>query len=196
MSYQYLEDDIERLRQYMNEIFVAYCHKHRAIGQIDHLVESEDTLPAILANLVDKSSDIGPLDFWKVTTTQYESILGFLIGGNRWFISPSMAHTMRQKLQLGTGYVRERYQPNTLAQSEWLAPGPGLVNPQVLPMRPLPQNTQAPSMQSQLLGSNIQAPPMQCQVSDWVKNNSLNQSPDRQFSPEMIYPPSCSSSDS
>ncbi|KAG7409527.1 hypothetical protein Forpe1208_v010762 [Fusarium oxysporum f. sp. rapae] len=214
MPHQHLEDDVEILRQYMIEIFVAYCHKHRAIGQVGHLVESEDTLPAILANLVDTSSDLGPIDFWKVTTIQYESILGFLVGGNRWFIPPSMAHTVRQKLQLGTGYVRERYQPNTSAQPElWLTPGPGLVKPQALPMRPLStrlpgqvnlvQNTQASPMQSQpqqLLKPSIQAPPMQRQsyagVSDWMKNNSPNQSPDRQFSPEMIYPPTSSSSDS
>ncbi|TXB96631.1 hypothetical protein FocTR4_00012182 [Fusarium oxysporum f. sp. cubense] len=175
-----------------------------------HLEDDVEILP----NLVDTSSDLGPIDFWKVTTIQYESILGFLVGGNRWFIPPSMAHTVRQKLQLGTGYVRERYQPNTSAQPElWLTPGPGLVKPQALPMRPLStrlpgqvnlvQNTQASPMQSQpqqLLKPNIQAPPMQRQsyagVSDWMKNNSPNQSPDRQFSPEMIYPPTSSSSDS
>lgn len=219
MPHQHLEGDVERLRQYMIEIFVAYCHKHRTIGQVDHLVESEDTLPAILANMVHTSSDLGPIDFWKVTTIQYESILGFLVGGNRWFISPSMARTMRQKLQLGTGYVRERYQPNTLAQPErWLTPCPGLVKPQALPMRPPPQKltrlpgqvnleqntqgSQASPMQSlpqQILEPNIQAPPMQRQphagVSDWMKNNSPNQSPDPQFSPEMILPPTPSSFD-
>ncbi|EWY97423.1 hypothetical protein FOYG_02263 [Fusarium oxysporum NRRL 32931] len=100
-----VDTSIEHLQDCTNQIYNRYCDIRRNIIPIMNLPETEDSLPFILACLDQRASGgLGPVNLWKVKSTELAIIIGFFLGCQEHYAFPQ--HAQANILLIGTGIAR------------------------------------------------------------------------------------------
>lgn len=103
---QHLQDNIEDLEGYTNDIYKHCCRFDHAI-RIAPIPSQTDTIPVILASLKQQRADLGPIDWLQVSTTEFAIMIGVFVGATKCY--PYPRHASLRMVAIGTGAVRGMY---------------------------------------------------------------------------------------
>ncbi|EWY97424.1 hypothetical protein FOCG_16327 [Fusarium oxysporum f. sp. radicis-lycopersici 26381] len=99
---QYLQGEIKHLKEYITEL-QNECRKYGETAVIHSITAAtESPFLVVLARLKDKRPDIEPINYHRVTRTEFAIILGCILGSMGYYINPNYGHTHSQMLKIGT----------------------------------------------------------------------------------------------
>jgi hypothetical protein len=106
LPFQHLQDSIQDLEGYANDIYNHCRHLDNAI-RVAPIFSQTDTIPVILASLKQQRVDLGPIDWSQVTTTEFAIMTGVFVGATKCY--PYPRHASIRMVAIGTAAVRGMY---------------------------------------------------------------------------------------
>jgi hypothetical protein len=149
-----LKDDLSSLETYVLKIFKLYREACKSIWTVVVVPTTLESVTEILSSLEQQWHDLGWIDWWRITTTDFAVVVGFRLGEVGWFVRPKVS--MEQILGIATDIAHKAY------TKPYQVPEPHqnqLPRPKISWVCPNMPNLQGPPTVSELFANMDLGPP-------------------------------------